>query len=449
MINDTIVALTTAPMEAALGLIRISGPKTFDIASSIFSNYHSLGENRRDVIFGHIVDKTNNQVIDEVVVTLFKKPHSFTGEDTMEITCHGGLIVINNIIQLCIKYGARMANRGEFSQKAFYNGKIDLIQAESINDLITAKTDEAAGLALTGLSGNVSKMIENIKLKMIEIMAHIEVNIDYPEYDDISVLDNTIIGPMVNDLIVDCENILKEAHIGKVIKNGVKVAIIGRPNVGKSSLLNALIKEDKAIVTSVAGTTRDIVEGTSKINGINFIFLDTAGIHNSSDIVESIGIKKSRQAILDADLVLVVIDGSTKMTSEDQELIDSVVNKPHIIVINKDDLEAAEVIKIKGVRTCAKNGEVAQLEEEMSRIVGIDIKQYKNQALLSNSRQIGLLMKSLESLKIVAQSCIDSLPTDLIAIDLKQSLDNIMEIRGEKSMKDFDDEIFSKFCVGK
>lgn len=449
MINDTIVALTTAPMEAALGLIRISGPKTFNIAASIFSNYSNLGDKKRDLMFGHIVDKENNQVIDEVIVSLFQKPHSFTGEDTMEITCHGGLIVINKIIQLCIKYGARLANRGEFSQKAFYNGKIDLVQAESINDLITAKTDEAAELALTGLSGNVSKMIESIKNKMIEIMAHIEVNIDYPEYDDIAVLDNKIIGPMVAELILECENILKEAHVGNVIKNGVKVAIIGRPNVGKSSLLNALIKEDRAIVTEIAGTTRDIVEGTSKINGINFIFLDTAGIHYSTDLVESIGIKKSRQAITEADLVLVVIDGSTKLTAEDKELIDLVGNKPHIIVINKDDLEAAEVIKINGIRTCAKNGEVSQLEAEMTRVVGVDIKQYKNHALLSNSRQIGLLMKSLESLKIVEQSCLDSLPSDLIAIDLKQSLDNIMEIRGELSKKDFDDEIFSKFCVGK
>ena len=440
MLNDTIVVLSTAPMQSAIAVIRMSGKDSFDILEHIFSN-HKEGR----LLYGKIKDGDN--VIDEVVVSKFKGPHSYTGEDLVEISCHGNLIIINSIIELCIKYGARMAERGEFTKKAFYNGKLDLVQAEAVHDIITSRSKDSINMSLNGLNGQLSTEISNLKKKILDILTNIEVNIDYPEYDDAVELTNEIIKPRVEDLLEDVNHILNNAKVGKIIKDGVKVAIIGRPNVGKSSLLNALIKEEKAIVTSIEGTTRDIVEGSININGINFDFLDTAGIRESSDIVEKIGIEKSRNTVKEADITILVLDGSKDLTDEDRELLQLVENKPHIIVLNKED--EGKKVEIDGISISALNKNIKALEDKLVSFVGVDIKDYKNEALLANARQIGLMNQCQQSLTETLNSCNMYLPTDIIEIDLKRALDSIMDILGEKNKINLDQEIFSKFCLGK
>ncbi|MDY4788007.1 MAG: tRNA uridine-5-carboxymethylaminomethyl(34) synthesis GTPase MnmE [Bacilli bacterium] len=440
MLNDTIVVLSTPPMQSAIALIRMSGKESFKILDKIFSNHKD-----KDLLFGRIVDE--NEIVDEVVVLKYKGPFSYTGEDVVEISCHGNLIIVNRIIELCIKYGARMAEKGEFTKKAFYNGKLDLVQAEAVHDIITSRSKESITMSLNGLNGQLSNEIKNLKEKVVNIMANIEVNIDYPEYDDVVELTNELIKPQVVALLNNVEHILNNAKIGKIIKDGVKVAIIGRPNVGKSSLLNALIKEDKAIVTNIEGTTRDIVEGSINIKGINFDFLDTAGIREAKDLVEQIGIEKSRKIVETADITILVLDGSQVLTNEDQELLKLVENKPHIIAINKKDLN--DKFEIDGINISALNKDISLLEEKLVEYVGVDIQEYKNEALLANARQIGLMNNVKQSLIETLHSCEQYLPTDLIEIDLKKALDAILDILGETSKVNLDQEIFSKFCLGK
>lgn len=440
MLYDTIVVLSTPPMQSAIALIRMSGKESFKILDKIFSNHKD-----KDLLFGRIVD--DQEIVDEVVVLKYKGPFSYTGEDVVEISCHGNLIIVNRIIELCIKYGARMAEKGEFTKKAFYNGKLDLVQAEAVHDIITSRSKESITMSLNGLNGQLSNEIKNLKEKVVNIMANIEVNIDYPEYDDVVELTNELIKPQVVALLNDVEHILNNAKIGKIIKDGVKVAIIGRPNVGKSSLLNALIKEDKAIVTNIEGTTRDIVEGSINIKGINFDFLDTAGIREAKDLVEQIGIEKSRKIVETADITILVLDGSQALTNEDQELLKLVENKPHIIAINKKDLN--DKFEIDGINISALNKDISLLEEKLVEYVGVDIQEYKNEALLANARQIGLMNNVKQSLIETLHSCEQYLPTDLIEIDLKKALDAILDILGETSKVNLDQEIFSKFCLGK
>lgn len=440
MLNDTIVVLSTPPMQSAIALIRMSGKESFKILDKIFSNHKD-----KVLLFGRIVD--DQEIVDEVVVLKYKGPFSYTGEDVVEISCHGNLIIVNRIIELCIKYGARMAEKGEFTKKAFYNGKLDLVQAEAVHDIITSRSKESITMSLNGLNGQLSNEIKNLKEKVVNIMANIEVNIDYPEYDDVVELTNELIKPQVVALLNDVEHILNNAKIGKIIKDGVKVAIIGRPNVGKSSLLNALIKEDKAIVTNIEGTTRDIVEGSINIKGINFDFLDTAGIREAKDLVEQIGIEKSRKIVETADITILVLDGSQALTNEDQELLKLVENKPHIIAINKKDLN--DKFEIDGINISALNKDISLLEEKLVEYVGVDIQEYKNEALLANARQIGLMNNVKQSLIETLHSCEQYLPTDLIEIDLKKALDAILDILGETSKVNLDQEIFSKFCLGK
>jgi tRNA modification GTPase len=444
LLTDTIVALATAPMESALGLIRISGKKSFSIIEQIFNKKinKSLVKN---ISFGKIVD--DGKIIDEVLVLSFKAPNSFTGEDVVEITVHGSLIVINRVIQLIIKHGARMAERGEFSKRAYFNGKIDLIQAESINDLITSKSEKAANLALSGLEGRVSNNINSLKEKLLSVLAHIEVNIDYPEYEDIEQITTTKLLPLINILISDMKDLLNDAKIGAVIKNGINTAIIGRPNVGKSSILNSLIKEDKAIVSEIAGTTRDVVEGRAYFDGITFNFLDTAGIRESEDKIESIGIKKTKEMIEKADLVIMVTDNEEITDNEDKKLTQLISNKKHIIVHNKSDLRKS---KSDGkVRISAKNGQIDSLISAMINAVGFNVKNYENKPLLSNARQVGLLSKALSALEDAHKAAIIFQPTDLVEVDIKQALEAILELRGEMAKDNLSEEIFARFCLGK
>ena len=444
MLTDTIVALATAPMESAIGLIRVSGKKAFPIIGRIFNK--KINENlAKSISFGKIID--GDKVIDEVLVLSFKAPNSFTGEDVVEITVHGSLIVINKVIQLIIKNGARMAERGEFSKRAYFNGKIDLIQAESINDLITSKSEEAANLALTGLEGKLSININQLKEKLLALLAHIEVNIDYPEYEDIEQITTQKLLPLITDLIKSMKQLLTDAKVGTVIKNGVNTAIIGRPNVGKSSILNSLIKEDKAIVSEIAGTTRDVVEGKAYFEGITFNFLDTAGIRDSEDKIETIGIKKTKEMIEKADLVIMVTDNEEINDSEDLKLVKLISNKKHIVAYNKSDLR-----KMKSdnkVRISAKNNQIDSLIKAMIDAVGFDIKEYENKPLLSNARQIGLIAKSLNALEDANKAALILQPTDLVEVDIKLALEAVLELRGEMAKDNLSEEIFARFCLGK
>ena len=444
MLTDTIVALATAPMESAIGLIRISGKKSFSIIEQIFNKKinKSLAKN---ISFGKIID--GEKIIDEVLVLSFKSPNSFTGEDVVEITVHGSLIVINRVIQLIIKHGARMAERGEFSKRAYFNGKIDLIQAESINDLITSKSEEAANLALSGLEGKVSSNINLLKEKLLSVLAHIEVNIDYPEYEDIEQITTTKLLPLINSLISDMKDLLNDAKIGAVIKNGINTAIIGRPNVGKSSILNSLIKEDKAIVSEIAGTTRDVVEGRAYFDGITFNFLDTAGIRESEDKIESIGIKKTKEMIEKADLVIMVTDNEEITDNEDKKLAEIISNKKHIIVHNKSDLRKSK--SDDKVRISAKNGQIDSLVSAMISAVGFNIKNYENKPLLSNARQVGLISKALNALEDAHKAAVIFQPTDLVEVDIKLALEAILDLRGEMAKDNLSEEIFARFCLGK
>jgi tRNA modification GTPase len=444
LLTDTIVALATAPMESAIGLIRISGKKAFTIIEQIFNKKINRALTK-SISYGKIIDET--RVVDEVLVFSFKGPNSFTGEDIIEISVHGSLIVINKVIALIIKHGARMAERGEFSKRAYLNGKIDLIQAESINDLVTAKSEEAANLALTGMDGAVSNNINVLKEKLMALLAHIEVNIDYPEYEDIEQITTNKLLPLINSLIVDMEELLKNAKIGTVIKNGVNTSIIGRPNVGKSSILNTLIKEDKAIVSEIAGTTRDVVEGKGYFNGITFNFLDTAGIRNSDDKIESIGIKKTKEMISKSDLVILVTDEEEIANQEDLSLVDLIKNKNHIIVFNKSDLR--KNTNDKKIRISAKNNQIQPLIDAMVNAVGFDVRQYENKPLLSNARQIGLITKSLNALQDALKAARIFQPTDLVEVDIKIALEAILELRGDMAKDNLSEEIFARFCLGK
>ena len=444
MLTDTIVALATAPMESAIGLIRISGKKAFSIIGQIFNKKinTTLAKN---ISFGKIID--GDKVIDEVLVLSFKSPHSFTGEDVVEITVHGSLIVINKVIQLIIKNGARMAERGEFSKRAYFNGKIDLIQAESINDLITSRSEEAANLALNGLEGKLSSNVNQLKEKLLALLAHIEVNIDYPEYEDIEQITTEKLLPLISSLIKSMKELLNDAKVGTLIKSGVNTAIIGRPNVGKSSILNSLIKEDKAIVSEIAGTTRDVVEGRAYFEGITFNFLDTAGIRDSEDKIETIGIKKTKEMIEKADLVIMVTDTEEITDPEDLKLIKLISNKKNIVAYNKADLRKSKLDS--KVRISAKNNQIDKLIKAMVDAIGFDIKEYENKPLLSNARQIGLIAKALNSLEEAHKAALIFQPTDLVEVDIKLALEAVLELRGDMAKDNLSEEIFARFCLGK
>lgn len=442
MINDVIVALATAPMESAIALIRVSGDNSFDLLNKMFSKQiNPLGHK---AYFGNIVD--SDEIIDEVIITTFVAPHSFTGENSFEINCHGGMFVVNKIIQTCIKNGARMANRGEFSKRAYLNNKIDLIQAEAINDMIRATSEEESKLAVLSLKGNTSKMILEVKEKLLKIISNIEVNIDYPEYDDAEIVTKENATLKLIELRKNIKEILKEANIGKIIKDGIKVAIVGKPNVGKSSLLNALLQEDKAIVTNIAGTTRDVVEGQVNLDGLKLNLLDTAGIRESEDNVEKIGIEKSLKMINEADLILLLLDASKGLDEEDEKLIELTKNKKVIRVINKKELN--ESITLDGIKISAKNNDIDDLKKEIKKVVGYNYN-YDNKPLLTNSRQIGLLESSLVNIENSLKELEKDTPIDLVSIDLVNALNNIEDILGNRSKVNLSEEIFARFCLGK
>lgn len=440
---DTIVAVATAPIKSALAIIRVSGSDAFSLVSKIFTS-DLTKVTKRTSFFGKI--RTNGKNIDEVVLLAYKGPQSFTGEDVVEIITHGSPLITNEIIEILLGLGARIALNGEFSARAYANNKIDLIQAEAINDMINATTKEAKNLALLSLSGEASAIIQPIKEKIADILSLIEVNIDYPEYEDIEQANKEMIISSIDKINLDIAKLINEGNQGKIIKEGINVAIVGKPNVGKSSLLNAFLQEEKAIVTDIAGTTRDIVEGSVNVKGITLHLFDTAGIRESQDRVEKIGIHKAKKTIEDADLVLLVLDASGKLTKEDEDLLEMTKDKKRLIVHNKADLKLDD--KKDAIYVSAIQKDVSVLEEKIISLFGIEEKSYFRPSL-NNARQLGLLEKVREYLKLAKRDAEEDLPVDLISVNLHGAYNAILEILGEHNDNDLTDEIFSRFCVGK
>ena len=438
---ETIVALATAPIKSALGIVRLSGDDAFEVVSKCF-NKDLRNIKERTILYGSIID--NNEKIDDVVLLAYKGPKSFTGEDSIEIICHGSPLIAKQIIETCIKNGARMATNGEFSSRAYMHNKIDLVQAEAINDVINANTKEAKNLNLLSLDGKTSNLIIPIKTRLADILSLIEVNIDYPEYEDIEVANKETIINVIDELLPQIDNLIADGQKAKIINEGVKVALVGKPNVGKSSLLNAFLGEDRAIVTDIAGTTRDIVEGHANIDGIVLHLFDTAGIRESSDKIESIGIERSKKAIQDADIVVVVLDGSNDFDVEDKQILEFAKDYNPIIVYNKNDVsKTSDVLAIS-----ALNNDIGPLINAIKERIGVDVKSFSKPAL-NNTRQLGLLGKAKESLIIARNDAKNDLTVDLITTSLFDAYTSILEILGEANQIDLSKEIFARFCVGK
>lgn len=449
MNNETIAAISTALGESAINIIRLSGDKAIPIVNTIFKGKDLSKVDGHTIHYGHIED--NDVVIDEVMVSIFKNPRSFTTEDVVEINCHGGTFVASKILNLVLKNGATPAGPGEFTMRAFMHGRIDLTQAEAVMDVIQANSNLSLTLANKGLDGVVYRLITSLRQKLLNIIAQIEVNIDYPEYDDVDVLSNDIIKPKIHKLLLEFDDILEKAEVGKVIREGIDTAIIGRPNVGKSSILNALLKEDKAIVTEIQGTTRDIVEGTINIGGLILNLIDTAGIRDSSDRVESIGIQKAKDVIEKARLILFVLDNNQPLTNDDKKLLELTQDKTRIIIINKADLSKElhhhfeDAVEISALH---KEG----LESLEMKIKGLfvhgTIKQDYSQ-VISNARHISKLNEAKKALQDALQSINDKMPIDLVEIDLKDAWNSLGDIIGKTSSTALLDELFSQFCLGK
>lgn len=441
MMNDTIAAIATAKATGAVSIIRISGEEAILIASELINKDLSKKEGYT-ITFGTVQE--DNEVVDEVLVSIFRAPKSYTGEDVVEIGCHGGLFITRKILSLCLGKGARLARRGEFTERAFLNGKMDLSQAEGVNDLINATDEVNAKSAMHSLKGSVSKILKPLEEDLTQIISNIEVNIDYPEYDDVHQLTEDEILPKAKTWLKDIQKLIDEAKKAVNIREGIDTVILGRPNVGKSSLLNALLEEDKAIVTDIAGTTRDIVEGTVRLDGITLNLIDTAGIHESNDIVEKIGIDKTLQALEKAELVIVVIDGSEALTDEDHKLLEMTKNKNRIVVYNKND----KAIQHDGISISAINGDVEALTDAIKEKYEKEL-YLASSDTLNNERQIGLAIQSEQSMKNAIRTLEDGMELDLVTIDLENSWTSLKEITGKAGKEDLLDEIFSRFCLGK
>ena len=444
MNEDIIVAIATSRLEAAISMIRVSGPDCIAVVQKFFTG-KIIEKPSHTINYGYIID--DGKRIDEVLVNIYRGTRTFTGEEMVEINCHGGVYITSRVLEVCIKNGARMAERGEFSKRAFLNGRIDLSQAEAISDIITAKNSYATDLALKGISGSISGFIEDLKEDLIQIITQIEVNIDYPEYDDVEELTASSLLPRSANLLTKMNKILDDSKNIKLVKEGIKTVIIGRPNVGKSSLLNALLREDKAIVTNIAGTTRDIVEGSISIDGVVLNMIDTAGIRETDDIIESMGVEKSKELIHQADLVLLVIDGSQSLSSEDMQLLELTEDATRIIVLNKAD--QGTKVDLDGIVISAKDNQISTLTEEIKKMFELGKIIDNNDHILTNARQTMLLQRASQALKQAVEAMEMMVPTDLIVTDLYECWNNLKEILGEKAKEDLLDELFKRFCIGK
>lgn len=450
--DKTIAAISTSSLgTGAINIVRISGEEAISIVSKIFSNKKFVTAPSHTIHYGFIKDQ--EEIIDEVLVMLMRAPKTYTKEDIVEINCHGGRIMANKILELLLTNGASLAEPGEFTKRAFLNGRINLLEAESVSDLLEAKNESARKMAINGLSGKTTNLIKSLREKMVQLLANIEVNIDYPEYIDELIITKENITPTLTEIKNELQKIVNESENGKLIRNGINIAIIGRPNVGKSSLLNTLLEEEKAIVTDISGTTRDIVEGTVTYQGINLNFIDTAGIRETNDLVEQIGVKKSKEMVKKSDISILVLNNNEGLTDEDNKLINELQKEKALIFINKTDLETKlpkfnSSIKIIYGSTVSKKG-IEELKQEIINIFSLNDMSYKDLTFLFNTRQITLAKQALKNIEHVIEENKKDIPVDMLAIEIKEAWENLGKIIGESYEEELVDNIFKRFCLGK
>lgn len=457
---DTIAAISTPPGEGAISIVRLSGEEAIAIADRIFqAGNKTLAQVPSHTIhYGHIVDPEESRLMDEVMLSVMKKPRTFTREDVVEINCHGGIVVVNQLLQLVLRQGARLAEPGEFTKRAFLNGRVDLSQAEAVMDLIRAKTDKAMNLAVNQLDGNLSHLIRTLRQEILETLAQVEVNIDYPEYDDVEELTTRLLLEKATMVKGQIQALLATAQQGKILREGLSTAIIGRPNVGKSSLLNHLLREEKAIVTDIAGTTRDVIEEYVNVRGVPLKLIDTAGIRETEDVVEKIGVERSRKALAEAELILLVLNQSEGLTQEDKQLLELTAGSRRIILLNKTDLEPklapAELAQyaadepIFSVSVLTNEG-LYQLEQAIADLFFGGKTTDKDASYLSNTRHIALLENAVQSLSEVIQGIEAGMPVDLVQIDMTRCWDYLGEVVGDSVQDELITQLFSQFCLGK
>ena len=450
--NDTIAAISTSLGVGAISIVRVSGEKSIEIVNKIFEGTDLTKVKSHTIHYGKIKDK--DEVIDEVLVSVMLSPKTYTTEDIVEINCHGGISTTNKVLELLLTNGARLAEKGEFTKRAFLNGRIDLTQSEAVMDLIQSKTNSERNLAINNVEGRLSKLIKEFRKSLTDLISHIEVNIDYPEYYDIEIMTIDKTKEIVKSQIKELKYLIKESENKEIIKTGIKTIIIGRPNVGKSSILNSLLEYDKAIVTDIEGTTRDIVEGNIYIEGIPLNIIDTAGIRKTEDVVEKIGVEKSLSLIEEADLILIVLNGNELLTETDKEILEKTKDKTNIVIINKNDLEEKiEKENLKGrnvitTNTTSLKGTIS-LKEKIKEMFNLDKIETKDYTYLTNARQLSLARLSLSSLEDALKRIEENYPLDMIELDLKSAFDNLGKIIGIDYSDEIIDNLFSNFCVGK
>ncbi|HCX3586599.1 TPA: tRNA uridine-5-carboxymethylaminomethyl(34) synthesis GTPase MnmE [Staphylococcus aureus] len=456
---DTITSISTPMGEGAIGIVRLSGPQAVEIADKLYKGKHLLNDVPSHTInYGHIIDPESKEVAEEVMVSVLRAPKTFTREDIIEINCHGGILTINRVLELTMTHGARMAEPGEFTKRAFLNGRIDLSQAEAVMDFIRSKTDRASKVAMNQIEGRLSDLIKKQRQSILEILAQVEVNIDYPEYDDVEDATTEFLLEQSKEIKQEINRLLDTGAQGKIMREGLSTVIVGKPNVGKSSMLNNLIQDNKAIVTEVAGTTRDVLEEYVNVRGVPLRLVDTAGIRETEDIVEKIGVERSRKALSQADLILFVLNNNEALTQEDYTLYEVVKNEDVIVIVNKMDLE--QNIDINEVKDMI--GDTPLIQTSMLKQEGIDeleiqIRdlffggevQNQDMTYVSNSRHISLLKQARQTIQDAIDAAESGVPMDMVQIDLTRTWEILGEIIGETASDELIDQLFSQFCLGK
>ncbi|PHA00452.1 tRNA uridine-5-carboxymethylaminomethyl(34) synthesis GTPase MnmE [Bacillus pseudomycoides] len=455
---DTIAAISTALGEGAIAIVRVSGDDAVEKVNRIFKGKDLTTVPSHTIQYGHIVDLDTNKVIEEVMISIMRAPKTFTREDIVEVNCHGGLVSVNKVLQLILSQGVRLAEPGEFTKRAFLNGRIDLSQAEAVMDLIRAKTDRAMNVAINQMEGRLSKLIGRLRQEILETLAHVEVNIDYPEYDDVEEMTHGVLIEKAEYVQSEIGKLLQTSKQGKILREGIATAIIGRPNVGKSSLLNSLVQEKKAIVTDIAGTTRDVIEEYVNVRGVPLKLIDTAGIRETEDIVEQIGVERSKEMMNKADLVLLVVNYNEVLTNEDEELFRAVQGKDFIVIVNKTDLpqqiDMERVTQLAGsarVITTALIEEkgVDELEQAIADLFFEGTIEAADMTYVSNARHIGLLAQAEKTIGDAIEAIHNGVPIDMVQIDLTRTWEILGEITGDTVHESLIDQLFSQFCLGK
>ena len=456
---DTITSISTPMGEGAIGIVRLSGPQAIEIGDILYKGKKKLSEVETHTInYGHIIDPETDETVEEVMVSVLRAPKTFTREDIIEINCHGGILTINRILELTMTYGARMAEPGEYTKRAFLNGRIDLSQAEAVMDFIRSKTDRASKVAMNQIEGRLSDLIKRQRQSILEILAQVEVNIDYPEYDDVEDATTDFLLEQSKRIKEEINRLLETGAQGKIMREGLSTVIVGRPNVGKSSMLNNLIQDNKAIVTEVAGTTRDVLEEYVNVRGVPLRLVDTAGIRDTEDIVEKIGVERSRKALSEADLILFVLNNNEPLTEDDQTLFEVIKNEDVIVIINKTDLEqrldVSELRKMIGdmplIQTSMLKQEgIDELEIQIKDLFFDGEVQNQDMTYVSNSRHISLLKQARQSIQDAIDAAESGIPMDMVQIDLTRTWEILGEIIGESASDELIDQLFSQFCLGK